>query len=308
MMIRFIAITCLLAVVFAALPNPARADWRDDLGAFRVGIVAEGNLRRAVARTEAFRLALEEALGVRVELFPARDYPALIDAAAGSRIEYAVLSASAYALAWSMCECVEPMVIAQSGDGSADFSQVVITRQEGAADLGALDGAKIGTIGTKTAGGSLLALHELAQAGVELDDDGTELVEYDNNETALEALAQGEAAALIGWSSMSGEQSLGYTRGTMRHIVRREGSVDGYRIIWQSSSIPHRTHAIRKNLPAEAKNILRSLLTGMFDADPVAYDSIEPLYGGGFVSARQGQYGALISMMRAKGIQPRAGN
>ena len=307
-MIRLCVLAWLIAAGIAFTPGPAKADWRDDLGAFRVGIVAEGNLRRAVARTEAFRLALEEALGVRVELFPARDYPALIDAAAGSRIEYAVLSASAYAMAWAMCECVEPMVIAQSGDGSAEFSQIVITRQDGAPDLGALDGQSVAAIGTKTAGGNLLALHELAQAGLDLDAEGAGLVAYDTNEEALAALAGGEAAAMIGWSSMRGEQAQGYTRGTLRHIVRREGSIDNYRIIWQSSTIPHRTHAIRKNLPAEAKTILRSLLTAMFDADPVAYDSIEPVFGGGFVAARQGQYGALVSMMRAKGIQPRAEN
>lgn len=292
----------LVSLALATGASAAEENWRDDLGVFRVGIVADGDARRAVARAEAFRLALEEALEMRVDLFPARDYPSLIDAAASSRIEYAVLSASAYALAWSMCECIEPLVVAQSGDGTAVYRQVIITRQDGPADLGALDGARIATIGTQAVGGGLLVLHELAEAGLDVEDGAAELLRFDSNEAALEALASGEADAMIGWSSMRGELAEGYSRGTMRHIARREGTTEAYRIIWQSSAIPHRTHAVRKNLPAQAKTVLRERLVAMFDGDPVAYDSIEPIFGGGFVAARQGQFGALVSLMRARGI------
>ena len=38
------------------------------------------------------------------------------------------------------------------------------------------------------------------------------------------------------------------------------GDVSAYRIIWQSAAIPYRVHAVRKNLPGEARTQLRDLL------------------------------------------------
>ncbi len=73
-------------------------------------------------------------------------------------------------------------------------------------------------------------------------------------------------------------------------------------IIWRSSPVPHRVHAVRKNLDGEAKNILRGLLGQMFGNDPVAYDSIEPMFGGGFITARQSQFEPLAQMFREKGL------
>lgn len=278
-------------------------DWREELGAFRIGIVSGGDISETVARAEPFRLAIAEALNMRVELFPARDFSALIDAASDSRIEYAVFSASAYALAWSLCECIEPLVVARSGDGAADYRQVLIASEGAVQDLESLKGKRIAMIETATVGGGLLALRELKQAGLGLDGVDAELVTVPTGEAALEALESGEADAVLGWSSLRGDKGEGYSRGTLQRIAPRGEPAASYTIVWQSSPIPHRTHAMRKNLPAQAKTILRSKLTAMFDADPVAYDSIEPIHGGGFIAARQGEYEALIELMRSKGVK-----
>jgi hypothetical protein len=40
----------------------------------------------------------------------------------------------------------------------------------------------------------------------------------------------------------------------------------------------------------------------MFGNDPVAYDSIEPMFGGGFITARQSQFEPLAQMFREKGL------
>src|SRR3569623_33116 len=71
--------TALMAVNSAFCCGPAWADWRDDIGTFRIGIVAEpgaGNTVPGLARlTEAFT----NALGLKVKFVVARDYAALID-------------------------------------------------------------------------------------------------------------------------------------------------------------------------------------------------------------------------------------
>jgi len=111
------------------------ADWRETIGSFRVGFVAIGNPTEATARLEPFRLALAEGLGLDVELFAGRDYATLVDALVQSRIEYAILSATAHALAEARCQCIEPVAIARDGDGAIGYSQILIVRADGAAAL-----------------------------------------------------------------------------------------------------------------------------------------------------------------------------
>ena len=111
------------------------AEWRDEIGALRIGAVSERGVSASLARLEPFRLAIAEKLDTDVELFPARDYPVLIDALADGRLDYAVLSAVAYAAAYNHCECVEPLVIAANGAGQTAFRQIVLTRSDRPASL-----------------------------------------------------------------------------------------------------------------------------------------------------------------------------
>lgn len=293
---------CMLGAAILSLVSatPAfAADWRSELGTFRVGLVAVGEPGVAAVRVEPFRLALAEQLGVPVEIVPMRDYPALIDAATRYHVEYSVFSASAFAAAYAMCECLEPMAIANSGDGTGSFKEVLIARQGGPASVSALAGKKVARLSGPALGGALLAENELKAEGLDLDGAA---VAFGDSDSALDALADGTVDAVLGWSSMTGDPSQGYSRGTLRRIAEREGSALDYTVIWQSSDIPHRVHAVRSTLDGEAKTILRSVLTGMFNADPLAYDSIEPLFGGGFVAARQSQFDALVATMRAAGL------
>ncbi|TIR66731.1 MAG: phosphonate ABC transporter substrate-binding protein, partial [Mesorhizobium sp.] len=100
--------TCAAALAVLSAAPPAHADWRADIGTFRIGIVAEpggGNTVPGLARlTDAYT----NALGMKVEFVVARDYAALIEAQASGRLQYAVYSALAYATASVRCGCVEP--------------------------------------------------------------------------------------------------------------------------------------------------------------------------------------------------------
>ena len=97
---------------------------------------------------------------------------------------------------------------------------------------------------------------------------------------------------------MTGDPGDGYSRGTLRRIAELEGGTSGYHVLWKSVFIAYRVHAVRKSLPGEARTQLRDLLSSMFEIDPVAYDSIEPIYGGGFIPARQGQFDPLTALLK----------
>lgn len=295
----FAFVAAFLGAAFAA-----QADWRTELGAFRVGMVTGGSA--GPVQVEPFRLALTEALAMPVEIVPFRDFPALIDAASRSRVEYGVFSSGAYAAAEALCECLEPLVVPRSGDGGDSYRMVLIAPASTAGAPAAFAGSRIGVVRPEVRGGVMggvmLAAHELKQAGVDIAQDRESVVSFTTSDAAIAALENGEIGALVGWSSMTGDPAAGYSRGTLARLAALGGDPARYRIAWQSSPIPNRVHALRENLDAEAKTALRSVLSGLFEADPLAYDAVEPVHGGGFFAARKAQFDPLVSMFRDMGM------
>lgn len=294
---RFLQI--LLFATIAA--TPAKADWRQDIGTFRIGIVAGDDVQGTYARVEPFRLALAEALGLNVEIFAAKNYRILINAHVAARIEYAIYSATAYATAWKMCECVEPLVLPKSLSGENSYKSILIAADGGPQNLNELISAKLTGLSANSFAGYKFAAFELAAAAVKLPDD----IQFaPSGEQAVQQYLAGDFNALIGWSSLSGDPQAGYSLGTLKLIAelnsknKAANPVIG-RVIWQSSAIPHRPHAIRKTLAAEAKTLLREVLTRMFETDPVAYDSIEPVFGGGFATASHSQFLPIIAYVNS---------
>ena len=71
---RAVAVLCIAALCLAM---PALAGWREDIGTFRVGIVAEPGAGNTIAGLAALNEAYSKALGLKVEFFVARSYAAL---------------------------------------------------------------------------------------------------------------------------------------------------------------------------------------------------------------------------------------
>ena len=94
---------------------------------------------------------------------------------------------------------------------------------------------------------------------------------------------------------MRGEEAKGYTRGTLNLLAQKTKATPlPYKIIWQSSAIPHRPHVVKKSLAAEAKALLRKALTQMVTSNQVAYDAVEPVFSGGFTIAQHAQFQPII--------------
>jgi phosphonate transport system substrate-binding protein len=293
----FIRPILLCIVLGFSLVIPAKADWRKDIGTFRIGVVAKGNLDDTYAKIEPFRLAIAEALGLNVEIFIAKNYRTLINAHIAARIEYAIYSATAYASIWSNCKCVEPIVIPRSHGGAASYKSVIISSDNGPKQLGDLVSSKMTGLSKSSFAGHKFAVFELESAGVSLP--GT-INFSDSGEEAIREFVSGKYDAIIGWSSLNGDPREGYSSGTLKLIAELNGGTSvPYRIIWQSSAIPHRPHVIKKNLAGEAKILLRNTLSAMFENDPVAYDAVEPVFGGGFVNARHGQFLPIIDYVNS---------
>jgi phosphonate transport system substrate-binding protein len=291
--------------VFATI-DVSKADWRKDIGIFRIGIVTSDKSQEALDRLEPFKLAISEALDLEVEFFRARNSTALINALADERIEYAIFSASSYALAWVSCECIEPVAIPRSNDSTDGYHTILISAPEGPATLEAMQGNEIGVLSETSITGLALAKYVLSERNIMIGDDNTPTIKKETADQTLNAFLEGQFKLLIGWSSMTGDPAVGYSRGSLRQLSSKlSSSVRNYKVIWKSDQIPHRPHVMRKKLHGDAKKILRTTLLQMYEKDPVAYDSIEPVYGGGFVAGRHERFIQLIDLIKSLDAQPK---
>jgi phosphonate transport system substrate-binding protein len=297
-------------LLFLLCALPTKADWRETIGSFRVGFVAASIRGDAIAGMEPFRLTLSEGLGVDVELFAARDYAALVDALGASRIEYAILSGGAHALAEILCSCIEPLVVARDGDGAWGIRQVLVAATDQPTSPALFRGKRIGAIRSPAFGGFEVALDGLRAAGLDLAANAATLELFDSGASMLQALAESRVDAAIGWiAGAEGPEAGSPARGTLAEMTKLGIDATRYRIVWQSVAMPNRLHSVRRNLPAEAKTKLREILPAMFENDPVAYDSVEPDHGGGFVAARNAQIEPLVGIMRRlRGRDEESGN
>lgn len=284
--------------IFLISVSISSADWREELGKLRIGILAGDDVSRSVAAIEPFRKAIEESLGIDVEIYGARDYANLVQAHTSGRVEYAILSATAFSISRKICKCNEALVVAKSGDGTSHFNSVIIARDGGISSPSQLAGRQVIALSRDSVAGYAFPIHELALQDVNFKELNVDVIFGTSARESVMLFAQGQGEALIGWSSLDGDQVSGYSRGTLKELSKfSNGDANQYNVIWQSKPIPHRVHSIVNKIPSEAKAALQEQLQSMFDSNPVAYDAAEPIFGGGFVAAQTSSFDPLIEFV-----------
>lgn len=268
----------MVAFAIAAAPA-AQAGWREDIGTFRIGIVAPGG-GRVIEGTDLMTQAYTAALGMPVEIFAARDYAALIDAQASKRIEYAVYSAFAYATASRLCECVEPLASPVSLSGAGGVQAVVLKRAW-------VEGAGPPTIAVPPDTALFPGfVHEMALESLR----GAAQYEIRATKSMEEAealFADGKVNALLGWMEAGAVAEPG---GTVARIAARGVTPSSYEIAWRSETLRYGPHAVRTDLDPEAADLLRNWLLGLKQAKPDVFEALSPQLSGGFASAAASDY------------------
>lgn len=290
--------TCAAALAMLSAALPARADWRDDIGTFRIGIVAEpggGNTVPGLARlTDAYT----NALGMKVEFVVARDYAALIEAQASGRVQYAVYSALAYATASERCGCVEPLVAPIDADGAAGIRSVLVTRDGKVPDLAAMASHRIAIAPADNVAGFLLPLTGLAGEGVKIAEDSPFLAHAPSATAAETMLGDGEADGLFGWEPVGADGQSTDTGGTVMRLEAAGIPKTSLRVLWTSAQLRYGPHAVRSDLDAEAKRRLAVFLTNLKSLTPDVYDLLESRHSGGFELAVAKDYMTALAVVR----------
>lgn len=289
-----------LAVVLSlASVSIASASWRDQIASIKVGFLAGDNPAYEVTRLELFRQALQNGLAVKVELFPARSYQALIEAESSGRIQYAILSATAYVALDQACHCAEPLVQPTAGNGAQGFRAVLVTRADSPIQtLADARGARLAIGAKDSISGRIAPFAAMAEAGIEPESYFARVFETQDAAAALTSLADGEADIAVAWSIAADPVSTEPGSGPIADLAeQRDGTMPGLRALWTSELVPFGPHAIRTDLPPEARAALLDTLLQMKTSSPDAYDAAERQFSGGFVAADSTRYRGFAALL-----------
>jgi phosphonate transport system substrate-binding protein len=296
-------IICLLAVMAAfAQTQPARADWRQDLGTFRIGISAGDAKPLTPADIGKLKSGYATALGMPVEIVILRDYPALIDAQVSSRIEYAIYSAASYATAWLLCECVEPLAAPVQTNGAAGIRSVLVMNAGAIFTRLDLNGIKIGIPGRDSISGFALPLAEYTVGTRALAADERFFSMFADTADMVSAFAGGRIDGFFGWvyADAAGPVKGSGLMGTGTDAAFAvNGSAVETKIPWTSNLLRFGPHAVRRNLSSEAKSALRSYLQGL-DSEQIDILSLLPPHDvAAFIPVSQDEYRSAIAAVKS---------
>lgn len=271
------------------LPATGRADWRHDIGTFRIGIVAEPGAGNTVAGLSRLTEAFSNALGMKVEFFVAQDFATLIEAQERGSVEYAVYSALAYVTAQRRCGCVEPLVAPLDSSGAAGIRAVLIGRDETVSTLDAIESHRI-ALPPDGLGVIQLGMIGLHAQGVILDPDSALVVHAASAAEAEGMLADGSVDAMIGWAPTGEGVGEAGNGGTVARLTAAGLEPSRLHVLWQSPMLRYGPHAVRRDLDPEAKRRLAVFLTNLKTQTPDVYDLLESRHSGGLVAASSSDY------------------
>lgn len=292
---RLVATILLLWSVLLASIGAGHAEGDADPRRLRVGITV-GTDDTIRERVEPFRLALEAAIDLPVDLFLIDTLDETVDALAKGEIDYARLSSSAYAATFSRCSCVEPLATARPDAFPGRFYSVLVVREtERALTFEDLKGGILGIQGPDSIAGYRIPLANLAAEGIQPKAHFRSILRLKDPVDGLHAVLDGRVDAAAAWSTLSGSEESGYTAGSLNDFfVSGAKGLDRLRILWRSPPLPYNAHAVRAELPDAFKRQLRAALLELKDSAPDAYLAIEPDMPGGFEPVVHADYRAVL--------------
>lgn len=297
------SIKCLLGVALSSLSvTLAHADWRQDLGTFHIGVSASDVRSIAPADLDKVEESFATALGMPVEISVQRDYPALIDAHVSGRIEYAIYSSTAYASAWLLCECVEPLVAPVLSNGATGTRSVLIVNASVPFTRLDLNGIRVGIPGRDSMTGFAVPLASYTVGTRALSQDEEFFTEFKDLESTAAAFSKGELDAFFGWTPSDENGPIvgaGIFGMGEEKVLNVAGQSIEIKVPWKSGLLRYGPHAVRRDLNAEAKSALVSLLAA---PDEELLDLLGAMQTGDvqkLVSARQQDYELAVQAAKA---------
>jgi len=275
------------------------SNWRDSFGVLAVGYLIQGDRQRQRRKMEAFRRALERATGLRVLFRPAKTLEQLATMQINRRVQYAIHSASSYVSTQVRCKCLKPIAVPTDQQGARGIHAIILAPYESdVRNLNDLKGRRLAVSKPPAIITRTLPLKRLRDAGFDKSGDLGTLIDVDHPVDGWRTVKNNGADAVIGWSTLQGDFKLGYSAGTIDHLINQTGLAKSsdIRVIWQSDLVPNGPHTIRSDAPTELKKLLDGFLLSMHQQNELAYDAVAPDHSGGFVKISDKDFYALTQL------------
>ncbi|MEM8798354.1 MAG: PhnD/SsuA/transferrin family substrate-binding protein, partial [Pseudomonadota bacterium] len=202
------------------------------------------------------------------------------------------------------CKCVEAVAVPRDQEGALGVFAVLLAPRDGAVrSLSDLKGRVLAVPREPATTTRAVPLAQLAVQGFGEPGALGTLRDVDNPVDGWRLVLNGEADAVMGWSSLQGEASTGYSLGTLNHLIEQTGLAerDDIRVVWTSRIVPHGPHVIRTDLPTELKETIKRFLLDLKNTDILAYDAVEPHLSGGFSEVGPNDFIALTRVVTGQG-------
>ena len=274
----------------------ARADWRDELGTLRIGMLDAVAINLSPGEMERIKSAYSDALKMPAEIYRARDLPALVDALVSGRVDYAMMSAAAYASASLICACVEPLAKPVMSDRS-DATRAVLFMDPAIAEpaIAASKGIAVPSLDSfNTYGAALAGL----QKTIPQFKAGEAWIIASGTDGVVSDFLSGKVDGFIVPLPANRPVGSELANGDPLTVSLKEGK-RSYKVAWRSEPIANGPHAVRQNLAGEAKIALSAFLQGLSVNDPDLNDILLPEGAVNFGPAASADYAFAINAAKA---------
>ena len=267
------AVVCLASVPAI---GTAAADWRDEVPAFRIGILGGALGEYQLKAFACLDRLVEQQMKVPAELFTSANYDGVMQGLLNGELDAAGLGAATYAGIYLRDpDAVEPVVAVKQLDGSLGYHSVLFVRADSPYQtLDDLRGRSVMFTDRDSTSGFLVPNFELSRNGYPLRYFGS-FGFSGSHPAAVQAVLERQFDAGVTWTSGIGRLEEGHSRGNLRRMVQDgQLNMSDLRILWSSSLIAEGPIVVRKKLPQEAKDAYKQLLLDLPEQHRSCFDSI----------------------------------
>jgi phosphonate transport system substrate-binding protein len=291
------AVVCLAGVQAV---GAAAADWRDEVPAFRIGILGGALGEYQLRAFACLDRLVEQKMQVPVELFTSPNYDGVMQGLLDGQLDAAGLGAGTYAGVYLRNpDAVEPLVTVQQLDGSLGYHSVLFVRADSPYQtLDDLRGRSLMFTDRDSTSGFLVPHHELSRNGYPLRHFGS-FGFSGSHPATVRSVIDRQFDAGVTWTSGIGPYENGHSRGNLHRMVQ-QGQLDmsDLRILWSSSLIAEGPVVVRKALPQEAKDIYRQVLLDLPEQHRPCFEAIAGGEATGYAPVEHELYRTIVEIRR----------
>jgi phosphonate transport system substrate-binding protein len=275
-----------------------------DIKEFNIGILGGENAQDRISSNECYRKAIEDALGVPVQVFTPADYDGVIQGLLGGTIDMAWLGASGYAKTYlTDPNAVEVRLTKENLNGSTGYYSIGFARKD--SGITSLDDAKgkVFAFGEpNSTSGYLVPGAELIAKYGPLETYFKEVKFSGGHEQTIVGVNNGDFDAGVSWADGVGNWEDGYSTGAFRKAADA-GLIDMNDLveIWRSKLIPEGPMVVRSALPAEVKDKVTALTADLWEKDPKCAYGVAQGDAKDFVPATHDMYLGIIDARKLQG-------